>query len=278
MKMKKFGAIAASFAMVGALALAGCGNSGSSAGSASKAGSAASDDSGSYELVKDGTLTVATSPDFPPFENLDNDEYVGFDMDLARAVAKEMGLEVEFKNIQFDGILPAIAAGGQADVGWSGITVDPDRAKQVDFSDTYYMDDQSIVTMKDNADVTADNVADSLNKDTVVLAVQSGTSGETYAKENFPNAKVQPYGNATDCFAAMQSGQATAVVTNLAVGKKMVADAYQDAQVVKEVSTGEEYAVAVSKDNPELTKAVNKALKKLEDDGTIDELVQKNFS
>lgn len=259
--------------LTGSFALAGC----SSDDNAAPADDAAADDAAATDeaglgLVTEGTLTVATSPDFPPFENLEGDEYVGFDIDLARAVAEKMGLEIEFKTLQFDGIVPAIQAGGQADLGWSGITIDPDRSKQVDFSDPYYIDDQCVIAMTSNADVTADTYEDALNQDGVIIAVQSGTTGETFAQENFPNATVQPYGNATDCFAAMQSDQATAVVTNLAVGEKMLAEAYTDAQIVGKSATGEEYGVAVSKDNPALLEAVNDALSALQSDGTIDEL------
>lgn len=232
----------------------------------------AADDLG---LVTEGKLTVAVSPDFPPFENLDGDEYVGLDIDLMKAVAEQMGLEVEFKNLQFDAIVPAIAAGGQADVGCSGITINDERLEQVDFSDSYYIDDQCVVAMTDNKDVTADTYEDALNQEGVVIAVQSGTTGETYAQENFPAAKVVPYGNATDCFAAMQAGtdNTVAVVTNLAVGQKMIAEAYTDAQIVGKSATGEEYGVAVSKENPALLAAVNDALAALDEDGTVDELV-----
>lgn len=232
----------------------------------------AADDLG---LVTEGKLTVAVSPDFPPFENLDGDEYVGLDIDLMKAVAEQMGLEVEFKNLQFDAIVPAIAAGGQADVGCSGITINDERLEQVDFSDSYYIDDQCVVAMTDNKDVTADTYKDALNQEGVVIAVQSGTTGETYAQENFRAAKVVPYGNATDCFAAMQAGtdNTVAVVTNLAVGQKMIAEAYTDAQIVGKSATGEEYGVAVSKENPALLAAVNDALAALDEDGTVDELV-----
>ena len=118
-------------------------------------------------------------------------------------------------------------------------------------------------------------MTEELNKAGVIIAVQSGTTGETYCRENFPNATIQPYGNSTDSFAAMQAGQATAVCTNAAVVKKMLSEAYSDAQVVIEVATGEEYAVAVNKDNPELTKAINEAIKKLQDDGTVEKLAAK---
>ena len=157
----------------------------------------------------------------------------------------------------------------------SGFTVDPDRAKEIDFSSTYYIDDQAIAAMKDGA-ITAENADEALAKATI--AVQSGTSGEAYIQENFPEATVQPYGNSTDAFAAMQAGQADAVCTNAAVVQKMLADAYQDAQIVKSIATGEEYAIVISKDNPALTKAINEALAELTADGTIDRLVQQYLS
>ena len=262
-------------AFAGMIALAGCGTSaGGNKAAASTSAASTAAETGDLGLVTAGKLTVGTSPDFPPFENMENGEYVGLDIDLAKSLAEKLGLEVEYKTLQFDAIVPAVAAGGQVDLGISGITVEPDREKQVNFSDSYYVDDQCIVVMKSNTAVTADDQS-ALNAADVTIAVQSGTTGESYAKENFSNATTQPYGNATDCFAAMQAGQAQAVITNKAVGKQMVAEAYTDAQVVKEIATGEEYAAAVSKDNDALLSAVNDAIKQLQDDGTLDALVKK---
>lgn len=272
MKIKKWGAVAACGMMVVALGLFGCSSNGGSG--SSSAASSAEDQATEMTLLEEGTLTVATSPDYPPFENLENGEMVGFDIDLAKAVAAEMGLDCEFVSLQFDGITPAIAAGGQADVGFSGISVDPDRAKEIDFTNSYYIDDQAVAAMKDSG-ITKDNAAEELNKEGVVIAVQSGTTGETYAQENFPNATIKGYGNSTDCFAAMQAGNATAVCTNYAVVNRMLQNAYTDAQIVISVATGEEYAAIVSQDNPELTAAINEALKTLDENGTIQELINK---
>ena len=279
MSKKKWLALVAAGALAAALALVGCasGNSGSGSASGSASASASGSASASTEmkLVKEGKLLIATSPDFPPFENLENGEMVGLDIEIGKAVAEKLGLEPEFVSLQFDSILTAVAAGTQADVGISGLTVDPERAKTVDFSDSYYVDDLSVAAMKNNADITADNADEALNKEGVVIAVQSGTSGETYVKENYPKATVQPYGNSTDAFAALQSGQANAVCTNKAVVERMLANAYADAQVVKSIATGEEYAVAVAQENKALTAAINKALEELQADGTIDALVAK---
>lgn len=279
MSKKKWLALVAAGALAAALALVGCasGNSGSGSASGSASASASGSASASTEmkLVKEGKLLIATSPDFPPFENLENGKMVGLDIEIGKAVAEKLGLEPEFVSLQFDSILTAVAAGTQADVGISGLTVDPERAKTVDFSDSYYVDDLSVAVMKNNADITADNADEALNKEGVVIAVQSGTSGETYVKENYPKATVQPYGNSTDAFAALQSGQANAVCTNKAVVERMLANAYTDAQVVKSIATGEEYAVVVAQENKALTAAINKALEELQADGTIDALVAK---
>ena len=272
MSRREFVATAGLFA--GMMGLVGCGGSGSAATTA--AASSAAADAG-LGLVTDGKLTVGTSPDFPPFENLENDQYVGLDIDLAQALADKLGLELEMKTLQFDAIVPAVAAGGQVDLGISGITIDPEREEQVDFSDSYYIDDLSVVAMKANTDITADTFADALNQAGVTIAVQSGTTAESYAQENFPNATTQPYGNATDAFAAMQAGQANAVITNKAVGAKMVSESYTDAQVIKEIATGEEYGICVNKDNDALLSAVNDALSALTSDGTVDSITNKYF-
>ncbi len=274
MKMKKWGVVLACGMLVAALGMFGCAsNDASSSSAASSSSDAAAQDLG---LTTDGKLTVAVSPDYPPFENIENGEYVGFDIDFAKALAENLGLEIEFKTLQFDGIVPAIAAGGQADLGISGISVDPERAEQVAFTDSYFIDDQSVAVMK-GGDITAENADEALNSADVIIAVQTGSTGESFARENYPNATIKGYGNATDCFAAMQAGNVTAVCMNKAVVAQMLAQSYQDAEVVKSVATGEEYAVVVSKDNAALLSAVNEAIAALQADGTIEGLNTKHF-
>ena len=265
MNIKKFGVVVLLGALVASFGLFGCSSN-----------NASSDSSDDYTLLNDGVLVVGLSPDYPPFENLEGDELVGFEVELGQAIAEELGLQYENKNLQFDAIIPAVTAGGQVDIGMSGFTVTPERAEQIDFTDTFYIDDQAVAVMKDEG-ITKDNAEDALNQEGVIIAVQSGTTGEVYAQENYPNAVIQPYGNSTDCFAAMQSGQANAVCTNKAVVEKMIKDAYQNAEIVATSATGEEYAIVVSKDNPKLTEAINEALKKLQENGTIDELTAKWF-
>ena len=271
-KMKKLGAVAASLAFAGALALTGCGNSGAPADSAGSADASGSD---TMQLVTDGTLTIGTSAEYEPFEYMEDGEYKGFDLELAQAIADDLGLELKIENVDFDTIVPGVASGTKYDMGIAAITATPERETEVGFTDSYYMDDQAIVTMADNTEITGDNYADALNAEGVKIAVQSGSTAEAFAKENFPNAELVPFKNATDCFAAVQSSQANALVTNRSVAAQLVATSFSNEQVIKQISTGEEYAIAVNKDNTALLDALNDSIDKLTEDGTVDELMTK---
>lgn len=271
-KMKKLGAVAASLAFAGALALTGCGNSDAPADAAGSADASGSD---TMQLVTDGTLTIGTSAEYEPFEYMEDGEYKGFDLELAQAIADDLGLELKIENVDFDTIVPGVASGTKYDMGIAAITATPEREKEVGFTDSYYMDDQAIVTMADNTEITGDNYADALNVEGVKIAVQSGSTAEAFAKENFPNAELVPFKNATDCFAAVQSSQANALVTNRSVAAQLVATSFSNEQVIKQISTGEEYAIAVNKDNTALLDALNDSIDKLTEDGTVDELMTK---
>jgi len=271
-KMKKLGSVAASLAFAGALALTGCGNSDAPADAAGSADASGSD---TMQLVTDGTLTIGTSAEYEPFEYMEDGEYKGFDLELAQAIADDLGLELKIENVDFDTIVPGVASGTKYDMGIAAITATPEREKEVGFTDSYYMDDQAIVTMADNTEITGDNYADALNAEGMKIAVQSGSTAEAFAKENFPNSELVPFKNATDCFAAVQSSQANALVTNRSVAAQLVATSFSNEQVIKQISTGEEYAIAVNKDNTALLDALNDSIAKLTEDGTVDELMTK---
>lgn len=269
-------------ALAGTATLAGCGGEQAAETTDDTADDAADDtadkaDDGGLGLVTEGSITFAVSPDYPPFENLEDGEYVGLDMDLGRAIAEQLGLECVYTNLDFDGIVPAIAAGGQADAGLSGISITPEREKQVNFSEPYYIDNQAVAVPSSSTDVTEDNAAEVLNTAEMTIAVQSGSTGADFAAENFPNAEQLAFPLFTDAFAAVAAGQADAVCGNLAVVEQMLAGAYTDLHVVLTSATGEEYAIAVNKDNPELLNAINDAITTLKDDGTIDELISANM-
>lgn len=264
-------------AVAGTAALAGCGGEQAENTDQPADDTAEETEDGGLGLLTEGSLTFAVSPDYPPFENLEDGEYVGLDMDLGRAIAEKLGLECVYTNLDFDGIVPAIAAGGQADAGLSGISITPDREEQVNFSEPYYIDNQAVAVPSSSTDVTEDNAAEVLNTAEMTIAVQSGSTGADFAAENFPNAEQLAFPLFTDAFAAVAAGQANAVCGNLAVVEQMLAGAYTDLHVVLTSATGEKYAIAVNKDNAELLNAINDVIAELKEDGTIDELISANM-
>lgn len=268
MNVKKWGLLAVAGALVASLALFGC-SSGGSTSSSSSAGSTGGSDTG-YTLVNSGKLTVAASLDFPPFENLNGSTPEGFGVDLMNLLAQEMGLECEYlPSTKFDTIVPLIQTGGKADVGVSSFTVTDERLDQVDFTETYCDVNQGLTVLKDSG------VTEASQLEGKKIGAQSGTTGYEWASENVKGAEVIAFDEMTAVFAALQSGQIDAVAVDLPVANYYVKTAYTDCEVIKEIPTGEQYAIAVSKDNPELTKALNKALQAVRESGKYDELVAK---
>lgn len=266
---KKLVAFAAAALMV--VALAGCSSSSTSGSTSGSSSDSSKTTATEMALVNAGTLTVGTSPDYPPFENLENDEIVGFEVDLVNAVAQKLNLQVEYKSMNFDSIIAAVEAGTQIDMGMSGFSVTPERAKEIDFTTSFYTDDLGVATLK-NGNFTTE---DSLNAEGVKIAVQSGTTGESAMKENYPKAEVVSYSSSNDIFAALSAGKADAACTNISVVGAMLNGSYSDCALVKKISSGEDYALVISKTNPVLTEKVNAALDELTKDGTLDKLLTK---
>ena len=264
MNIKKWGALIAAGVLAASLTLFGC----SSGGDQGSATSASGTDTG-YTLINDGKLTVAASLDFPPFENLNGDKPEGFEVDLMGLLAEELGVESNYlPSTKFDTIVPLVQTGGKTDVGVSSFTITDKRLQQVDFTDTYCNVNQSITVRSDSG------ITDVSQLEGKKIGAQTGTTGYEWAAENIKDAEVTGYDEMTAVFAALDSGQIDAVSVDLPVANYYV-KSYTDCQVIKEIPTGEQYAIAVSKENPELTKALNKALQAVRDNGKYDELVAK---
>lgn len=256
-------------ALAGSAALAGCGGSGSTG---SDADAAKAD---SYTLVEDGKLTVAAELGFAPFEYMDEKtgEPVGFDVDLIAAVAQKMGLKSSYlPNQKFDTLVPLIKQGGKADVAIAGITITDDRVKEVDFTEPYLDSNQAIVVKKDSGETE-----DSLNVADKKVACQSGTTGDDWISENLPAAERVPLDDVTAALAGVSTGLYSAMVIDLPVASYMLTQSFSDLEVAKEIPTGEQYGIAVSKDQPALTEALNKALAEMESDGTMKDIKTKWF-
>ena len=253
--------------------LAGCGNS--NAASTDSSSDAKSDEKKGMTLIEDGKLTVVAELGFAPFEYMDEKtgEPVGFDVDVINAVAEKMGLTASYlPNQKFDTLVPIIKQGGKADVSIAAITITDERLESVDFSEPYLDSNQAIVVAKGSSETQ-----ETLNDASKQVVCQGGTTGDEWIGENLPDAVRVPVDDVTAAHTGVQTGLYQAMVVDLPVASYMLAQSFSDLQIVKEIPTGEQYGIAVSKDNPELTQAVNKALEDMKSDGTMKEIETKWF-
>ena len=248
MKMKKL--LAAVLALTMLLALAACGSGNSDTNTAS----------GSAEKT---TVTVATSPDFPPFESLDGSEVVGIEVDILQAITGKLGLEMQLEQMDFESVIPGVQA-GKFDIGMSGITITADRQKNCDFTQPYFLASQAIVVTPDS-DITCK--ADLEGK---TISVQTGTTAEEYCMEN--GYEVLAFAANNDAAAALTSGKAAAWVVDNEVGVALAAQ--QGLVVLDEAMTSEPYAFAFAKDSS-LTAQFDEALGELLADGTVAAIFEK---
>lgn len=221
--------------------------------------------------VKEGYLTVLTSPDYAPYEfyALDadgNPTLAGFDMALAQYIADYLGLTLEVVPMDFDGI-PDELGSGKADLALAGLSPDPDRLLKMDFSDIYYEGKQAFVTVSDKASLFTD--LESTNKADFTIAAQTGTIQMKLAEEFSPNADMVNLTKATDIIAELISGQIDGAYIEWDVAVAYQAN-YPQLTIVCEVPyEAEGNVIGVSKGNEDLLKYVNEALNKCVADGTF---------
>ena len=215
-----------------------------------------------------GKLVMATNAEFPPYEYHDGDAIVGIDAEIAKAIADELGMELEIEDIAFDSIIPEIVS-GKADMGLAGMTVTEDRMQSVDFSNTYAKASQKIIVTEDSEIASPDDLKG------VIVGVQLGTTGDIYVSDlEADGTTVERYSKGFEAVQALSQGKIDAVVIDGEPAKTFVAET-QGLKILDESFTDEEYAIAVKKGNTELLEKINGALKTLKDNGTLDEIVAK---
>ncbi|MDD7198609.1 ABC transporter substrate-binding protein [Parafannyhessea umbonata] len=256
---------------------AGCGGSPKSGtDSSGSASSASSKGAKEYILAKKGTLIGVSDMSYPPLESIPDGgtKPEGFEIDMMDALAKKLGLTMEWlPATKFDTIIPLIKQGGKADVGVSAFTITDDRKKEIDFTKPYLNSNQGLVNRKADGKVSED----ALNTKDKQVAVQSGTTGESWVKENLPKATCVPLDDAIQAMTGVQSGLYNAAVLDLPVASYLCTKSYTDLQVDLQIATGEQYGIVVSKKNVKLRKDLDAAIKALKDDGTMDTLQKKWF-
>lgn len=225
--------------------------------------------------VEEGKLTVATSPDFAPYEFYaigedGNPQLAGFDMALAQYVADYMGLELEVIPMDFDGVLSELQV-KNVDLGMAGLSPDPIREEAMDFSDIYYEGGQSLVTVKANADTY--NSFEVCNKPDVSIGAQTGSIQLKLAEENTPDADIISLPKVTDIISELLSGKLDAAFIETAVAESYQKN-YPDLEIVMDVPYDQPgSSIGVSKGNEELLAAVNEAIAAAIEDGSMDKFV-----
>ena len=253
------------------LALAACGKTSGTA-------STATDGSSALQEIKDsGKLVVGTCADYPPYEwhlvQDGEDQIIGFDIDIAQAIADELGVELEVKDMDFDGLIPALST-GKIDMIIAGMNPTEERKQSVDFTDIYY-------TQKDALVIKSEDAKDFRSEDDLKkasLATQKATIQETYLLENFPGAEIQSVPKLNTAILYLVTGKVDAVLMVETVARRYVEEneglEIADFDVA---SKPNESAIAVAKDSADFLEEVNDILDEMEDSGKIEELIRTNI-
>ncbi len=220
-----------------------------------------------FTTVEPGILTMGTNAAFPPYEYKDGDTIVGIDAEIAQALADKLGLQLEIVDMDFSSLITSIQS-GKIDISLAGMTVTEERKQNVDFTDSYATGVQSII-VKEGSDIQS--VDDLEGK---LIGVQEGTTGHLYCSDDYGEENVIAYTNGATAVQALLQDKVDCVVIDQQPAKAFV-EANEGLQILDTAYTTEDYAAAVSKDNPALTAALNTALQELKDDGTIQGILDK---
>ena len=220
--------------------------------------------------AQNNVLRVATDATFPPMEFVENGKKTGFDVELVEAVAAKMGKKVEWVDIDFKGLVPGLVA-KRYDMAVSAIYITDERKKVVDFTQPYYAGGL-VAMVKEGSPI-----AKLTDLDGKKVSVQVGTKSVGYMTEHFPKVQRVEVEKNQEMFNLVDIGRADAAVTGKPAAFQYVRTR-PGLRVLDEQLTTEEYGMALRKDTPELTKAVNGAITKLKADGTYAAIVKKWFS
>ncbi|ABV88710.1 basic amino acid ABC transporter substrate-binding protein [Shewanella pealeana] len=244
--MKKSVLVVASLGLTGALMLTGCGKS-------------------------DDVLVVGTNASFPPFEYVggaSGDEIMGFDIDLAKQIAKDAGKTLKVENMNFDSLIVALNA-GKVDFIASGMTITPERQASVDFSEPYYEATQMVLVNKDNNSI---NSLDDLKGKHI--AVQLGSTGDIMAKSY--SQQVTAFNSGFEAVMELKNAKVDLVLFDSEPAISFLEKNPQLKMVELDFSP-EFYGFAVAKDKVELLNSINSSLSIMKQNGGYDALVNKHM-
>jgi len=224
------------------------------------------------EIKEKGVLVLGTSADYPPYEfhkEIDgNDTIVGFDIDIAKQIAADMGVELEIIDMKFEGLLPALTA-GKIDLIVAGMNPTEDRKKSVDFSVVYYDPSQTMLVKSEM--VSELNSIESFAGKSI--GVQKATLQEEVAAEVFPDSSVKALGKIPNLIMELKTGKvdglilATPVANSYAKGNDDIS--------VNGLDLGSEggVSIAIAKNGGEFIKSINSTLTSLLESGEMDQII-----
>lgn len=218
-------------------------------------------------------VKIGTNAEYQPFEFVDeNNQIVGFDVDLLNALAAEANLELEWVNTKWDGIFVALAS-GEFDAVASAVTITDERKQTVDFTDPYFNAGQILAVLKDNTAIASmEDIAEGTK-----VGVQLGTTGDIYVTDN-TQAQVERFDELPMALQALANKDVAAVVADApTLADFLKANPELNAMIVGEPFTDELYGIAVNKEKPEILDALNEALATVKANGKYDEIYNKWF-
>ncbi len=220
--------------------------------------------------AQDNVLRVGTDATFPPMEFVENGKRTGFDVELVEAVGKALGKRVEWVDIDFKGLIPGLMS-RRFDMAVSAIYITDERKKVVDFTEPYYAG--GLVAMVKDGNTSIRKIADLDGKK---VTVQVGTKSVAFLTQNHPKVQRVEVEKNQEMFNLVDIGRADAAVTGKPAAYQYVRTR-PGLRVLEDQLTTEEYGMALRKDTPELTRAVNGAIARLKADGTYAAIEKKWF-
>ncbi|MEK4670961.1 substrate-binding periplasmic protein [Niallia sp. FSL R7-0271] len=229
------------------------------------------------EVKNRGELIIGTTGDYRPFSYLDEgNELTGYDVDWAKAIADKMGVEAKFETGEFSGLIPGLSQ-GRFDVVMSSVHINDERKKSVDFSDAYAMDGAVAIIKKGEKSLDGPEDISGLT-----VGVNSGSNWEELVQSIGGYKEIKTYPGPTESISDLLNDRIDVVVMGEAAAGSYILNSPDGDKIEisgEPLNQGESsiISIAIKKDSPELTEALNEAISEVKEDGTYDELAQKYF-
>ena len=210
-------------------------------------------------------LVLATEAGFAPYEYYEDGKVVGVDIDIAKEIAKELGKELVIKDVSFDFVINEVKS-GKADFAAAGISITPEREKEVDFTIEYTTSNQVVVVKKGSPITKFDDIKDKK------IAVQLGSVADLYVEENYKKATIVPHKKYLSAVEDVKTNKADCIIMDELPAKEIVKE-NDNLVILDGFLFQDKYGMIVKKGNDELKEKINKVLERMKNDGTIDRLV-----